>query len=123
MIVGFMSVKLYAMTEKQYEQSEYLISRWWLSLIIGLICICLGFIVLVNPVSSYYTFAIWMGLAILLSGVMGLVQSFSSKNIIVRRGWQIVSSILDIIIGVLLLSNMFLSAMILPLLMTVVKNP
>ena len=53
MIVGFMSVKLYAMTEKQYEQSEYLISRWWLSLIIGLICICLGFIVLVNPVSSY----------------------------------------------------------------------
>lgn len=117
MIVGFMSVKLYAMTEKQYEQSEYLISRWWLSLIIGLICICLGFIVLVNPVSSYYTFAIWMGLAILLSGVMGLVQSFSSKNIIVRRGWQIVSSILDIIIGVLLLSNMFLSAMILPLLL------
>ena len=46
MIVGFMSVKLYAMTEKQYEQSEYLISRWWLSLIIGLICICLGFIVI-----------------------------------------------------------------------------
>ena len=103
--------------KKQYEQGEYLINHWWLSLIIGLMCICLGFIVLVNPVSSYYTFAIWMGLAILLSGVMGLVQSFTSRNIIVRRGWQIVASVLDIIIGALLLSNMFLSAMVLPLLL------
>ena len=105
------------MMEKQYEQSENLINRWWLSLIVGLMCICLGFVVLVYPVSSYYTFAIWMGLAILLSGVMGLVQSFSSQNIIVRRGWQIIASVLDIIIGILLLSNMFLSAMVLPLLL------
>ena len=105
------------MAGKQYEQSEYLINRWWLSLIIGLMCVCLGFVVLVNPVSSYYTFAIWMGLAIFLSGVMGLVQSFTSRNIIVRRGWQIVASVLDIIIGVMLLSNMFLSAMVLPLLL------
>ena len=43
--------------------------------------------------------------------------SYFLYNIIIRRGWQIVSSILDIIIGVLLLSNMFLSAMILPLLL------
>ena len=105
------------MTEKQFEQSEYVISRWWLSLIVGLMCISLGIIVLAYPVSSYYTFAIWMGLAIFISGLMGLVQSFTSKSIVVRRGWQILASVLDIIIGVILLSNMFLSAMVLPLLL------
>ena len=105
------------MTKKQYEQSEYLINRWWLSLIIGIMCVCLGFVVLANPESSYYAFAVWMGVAILLSGVMGLVQSFTSQNRIVRRGWLIAASVLDIIIGVMLLSNMFLSAMVLPLLL------
>ncbi|MBR5853484.1 MAG: DUF308 domain-containing protein [Alistipes sp.] len=105
------------MTEQQYEQSEYLINRWWLSLLIGIMAIAIGFLVLVNPVGSYYTFALWMGLAILLSGVMGLVQSLTSQNYFVRRGWLVLASVADIIIGIILLFNSLLAEMTLPLLL------
>ena len=105
------------MTERQYEQSEYLINRWWLSLLIGIMAIAIGFLVLVNPVGSYYTFALWMGLAILLSGVMGLVQSLTSQNYFVRRGWLVLASVADIIIGIILLFNSLLAEMTLPLLL------
>lgn len=105
------------MTEKQYEQSEYLIDRWWLSLLIGIMSIAIGFLVLVNPVGSYYTFALWMGLVILISGIMGLVQSLTSQNYFVRRGWLVLASIADIFIGIILLFNSLLAEMILPLLL------
>lgn len=105
------------MTERQYEQSEYLINRWWLSLLIGIMAIAIGFLVLVNPVGSYYTFALWMGLAILLSGVMGLVQSLTSQNYFVRRGWLVLASVADIFIGIILLFNSLLAEMTLPLLL------
>ena len=105
------------MTERQYEQSEYLINRWWLSLLIGIMAIAIGFIVLVNPVGSYYTFALWMGLAILLSGIMGLLQSLTSQNYFVRRGWLVLASVADIFIGIILLFNSLLAEMILPLLL------
>lgn len=105
------------MTERQYEQSEYLINRWWLSLLIGIMAIAIGFIVLVNPVGSYYTFALWMGLSILLSGIMSLLQSLTSQNYFVRRGWLVLASVADIFIGIILLFNSLLAEMILPLLL------
>lgn len=112
-----MSKNIFIMTERQYEQSEYLINRWWLSLLIGIMAIAIGFIVLVNPVGSYYTFALWMGLAILLSGIMGLLQSLTSQNYFVRRGWLVLASVADIFIGIILLFNSLLAEMILPLLL------
>ena len=112
-----MSKNIFIMTERQYEQSEYLINRWWLSLLIGIMAIAIGFIVLVNPVGSYYTFALWMGLAILLSGIMSLLQSLTSQNYFVRRGWLVLASVADIFIGIILLFNSLLAEMILPLLL------
>ena len=112
-----MSKNIFIMTERQYEQSEYLINRWWLSLLIGIMAIAIGFIVLVNPVGSYYTFALWMGLAILLSGIMGLLQSLTSQNYFVRRGWLVLASVADIFIGIILLFNSLLAEMTLPLLL------
>ena len=112
-----MSKNILIMTERQYEQSEYLINRWWLSLLIGIMAIAIGFIVLVNPVGSYYTFALWMGLAILLSGIMSLLQSLTSQNYFVRRGWLVLASVADIFIGIILLFNSLLAEMILPLLL------
>lgn len=100
-----------------YTKTEYLIKHWWLSLLTGGIAIAIGFIVLVNPSTSYYTFALWLGIAILLSGIMGLMQSLTSHNYFVRRGWLIVADVMDIIIGIILLFNTLLSEVILPILL------
>lgn len=105
------------MTTKDYEKTEYLIKRWWLSLLVGLISLIIGFIILVNPVTSYYIFAIWLGAGILLSGLFGLIQSISSKNYFVRRGWLVVANIADIIIGLILLFNAIISEIFMPTLL------
>lgn len=96
------------------DYSEQLIGRWWLSIIVGLVAIAAGFIVLINPVASYFTIAIWLGVAVLCSGVMGLVQCFTSTSGIVRNGWVILAAIADIIVGILLLFNVLLTASVLP---------
>ena len=105
------------MMNNNYEKTEYLIGRWWLSLLVGIAAIIVGFIILVNPAISYYVFALWLGIAILLSGIMGLAQSLDSKNYFVHRGWLIAAAVADIIIGIILMFNTLLSAMILPILL------
>lgn len=100
-----------------FERCEQLIKHWWLSLIIGLAMLAMGLVVLVNPSASYMTFALWLGVLVALSGVVGIVQGVSSKNYFVRRGWLIVASIADIIIGILLMFNIALSAALLPVLL------
>lgn len=102
-----------------FERCEQLIKHWWLSLIIGLAMLAMGLVVLVNPSASYMTFALWLGVLVALSGVVGIVQGMSSKNYFVRRGWLIVASIADIIIGILLMFNIALSAALLPVLLGV----
>ena len=105
------------MTSEKYAKTEYLISRWWLSLIVGLAMTAMGIIILVYPTISYYTFAVWLGIAILLSGALGLAESLSSQNLFVRRGWLIIASVADILIGIVLMSNILLSEAILPLIL------
>ncbi|MBO5732984.1 MAG: DUF308 domain-containing protein [Alistipes sp.] len=101
------------------ERYEHLIGHWWLSLIVGLMAIALGFIVLVNPVASYLSIAIWLGIMVFVSGIVGLWQSFTSNNHFVHRGWVIVASIADIFIGIALMLNILLSASLLPVLLGV----
>ena len=105
------------MTTENYAKTEYLIDRWWLSLIVGIASTALGFIILVQPAASYYTLAVWMGIVILLSGIMGLMQSLTSHNYFVRRGWLILASIADIIIGLILLFNTLVAEYMMPIIL------
>ena len=105
------------MTNKDYEKTEYLIRRWWLSLIVGIVAIAIGFIILVNPVTSYYIFAIWLGAGIFVSGLFGLMQNISSKNYFVRRGWLIAANIADVVIGLILMFNAIISEVFMPTLL------
>lgn len=97
------------------EQREHLVGSWWLSIIVGVVAVVIGFIVMVNPTHSYFTFSLWLGLAMVIAGIFGLVQSLTSHNYFVRRGWIIAASILDIIIGFVLMFNIILSALMLPI--------
>ena len=105
------------MKNKDYEKTEYLIKRWWLSLLVGIIAVVVGFIILVNPVTSYYIFGIWLGTAIFVSGIFGLIQSINSKNYFVRRGWLIVANIADIVIGLILMFNAIIAEIFMPTLL------
>ena len=60
------------------KTSEQPIGRWWLSIIVGLVAIAAGVIVFINPVASYLAIALWLGVAVFLSGIFNLVQCFST---------------------------------------------
>lgn len=101
--------------DRDYEKTEYLIGRWWLVLLTGLLSTVIGVIVLLNPTTSYFTFSVWLGIVVFVSGVFSLAVSLSSRNYFVRRGWVIAGSIIDIIVGVILMFNIALSEMVLPI--------
>lgn len=100
-----------------YAKTERLIKHWWLSLVVGLAAVAVGFIVLVHPAASYYTFAVWLGVVVFISGIAGLVQSFGTKNYFVRRGWLMLAAVADIIIGLMLMFNSLFSAVVMPILL------
>ena len=98
------------------KTSEQPIGRWWLSIIVGLVAIAAGIIVFINPVASYFAVAMWLGVAVLLSGIFNLVQCFSTDNSFVRNVWVVIAAIIDIIIGVALMFNTLFTAIMLPIL-------
>jgi uncharacterized membrane protein HdeD (DUF308 family) len=107
------------MKNEYLEARERLIRHWWLSLIGGVVVIAIGFIVMVNPATSYYAIAAWLGFAVMLSGILNLMQSLSSANGYVHNGWLILASVVDVIIGIVLIFNTLLSAFALPIILGV----
>lgn len=104
------------MKNRNTQSSEQPIGRWWLSIIVGLVSIAAGVIVFINPVASYLAVAIWLGVAIFLSGIFNLVQCFSTDNSFVRNVWVVIAAIIDIIIGVALMFNTLFAVVMLPIL-------
>jgi uncharacterized membrane protein HdeD (DUF308 family) len=102
------------MKESIYEKDERMISQWWLAALVGIISLSIGFIVLVNPIVSYITAAVWLGVGIFISGIVGLVLSIASSNVVVRRGWAIFASIIDILLGIMLMFNILFTVEVLP---------
>ena len=103
--------------ENNYSKtSEQPIGRWWLSIIVGLVAIAAGVIVFINPVASYLAIALWLGVAVFLSGIFNLVQCFSTNNSFVRNIWVVIAAIIDIIIGVALMFNTLFTVVMLPIL-------
>lgn len=109
------AIKEIIMKESIYEKDESMISQWWLAALVGVVTLGIGFIVLVNPIVSYLTAAVWLGVAIFVSGLIGLVLSISSSNVVVRRGWAIFASIVDIILGIILMFNLLFTISVLPI--------
>lgn len=101
------------------ERSEHLIGSWWMSILVGIVAVVIGFIVMINPTQSYFTFTLWLGLVMVITGIIGMAQSLSSHNYFVRRGWIVFAYLLDIFIGIVLMSNLVLSAFMLPVILGV----
>ena len=104
------------MKEDIIDRIEQPVKHWWLSTLVGIIALAIGVIVLINPVESYFAMAMWLGVVILLTGILSLVEALTTRNYFVRRGWVVVAAICDMIIGVVLMFNAMLSVAILPVL-------
>ncbi len=97
---------------KRIKQS---VKHWYLHLIIGLIFIAVGIWVFASPVKSYTALTIVFSISFLVSGIMEIVFATSNRKVLENWGWTLALGIFTALVGVMLLSNLAISALTLAL--------
>ncbi|WP_051292791.1 HdeD family acid-resistance protein [Olivibacter sitiensis] len=90
------------------------VSNWWLFLVIGILLLLASFYTLSNPVASYLGLAVFFGSFIFINGILRVSFAIGNSNNIPSWGWTLVAGILDIILGLILLSYPVISMQVLP---------
>lgn len=89
--------------------------NWWLSILIGIVYIVLGVWVFRTPLASYISLSIIFSVFIFISGILEIIFSISNIKKTENWAWYLVGGILDLIMGVLLISHPVMTMTILPL--------
>jgi len=87
-------------------------SLWRLA--IGVIMVLLGLYVWFNPVTSLVALALYIGIAFIVVGAGYIVSSFSYES-----GWELFVGLLDVLVGIVLVSNLGITAASLPVILAV----
>ncbi len=87
---------------------------WWLAIIKGVLLMLLALYVFRHPVDAIVGIALYVGITLLMTGVLEMVASLSAKDIVPKWGWGLFGGIMDFVFGIILLSNPVLSAATLP---------
>lgn len=93
------------------------VRHWWLYMLCGILCFAAGIAVFIFPMESYMTMGLLFGILMLLVGTTQLVVASSSGNYLTMRGYVIVGGILDVILGVFLCVNPYVSMVLMPVLL------
>lgn len=91
------------------EQFKSLTKYWWGVLILGLAVVTVGIYVLASPAESLWGLGIVFAILMLVSGVFSLVVAFT-ENYLPGRGWIAVEGAIEIVLGILLLTNVTLTS-------------
>ncbi|KAA9325652.1 HdeD family acid-resistance protein [Adhaeribacter soli] len=87
---------------------------WYLQLILGIFLILVGIWVFMTPLASYVTLAIFFAFAFLITGVLEIIYAVSNRKESENWGWSLVAGIIDLVIGILLISRPQMSMIVLP---------
>ena len=105
--------------ENILQKASRAIRHWWLYLLCCLLCVAAGITVFVFPLESYVTLGLLFGILMLIIGVSQLIVASASGNYLAMRGYVIVGSILDIVLGIFLCINPAVSMILMPVLLGV----
>ena len=90
--------------------------NWWLVLIKGIILIILAFVVFRHPVGTLVGITFYIGMGLLLTGIVLIIAAVAARNDIENWGWRLAEGILDALIGIMLLANPGITAAVIPFL-------
>lgn len=94
------------------------IRYWWVELLLGVLAIAMGIVILMHPKISFLTISILFGLGILVSGILDLIVA-ASMHRQAGKGWTIATGVIEILLGVLLISVPAVSLNIIPMLLAI----
>ena len=90
------------------------LTNWYLFLIKGILLILLAILILMSPGGALLAWALYIGIGLILAGIVIIILGFSAKGVIDNWGWRVFEGVIDIFIGFLLLSNPAVTAAVLP---------
>lgn len=89
-------------------------SYWWSMLILGLLIVVGGFWIMYQPVIGYAAIALLFGWSLFVGGIFQVVISTTITKEIQGWGWWLAGGILDVLIGLILVTNLVLTETALP---------
>ena len=87
------------------ESSKQAVRYWWLLLLVGIALFVIGMLTFVFPARSYVGMSMLFGWVILLAGILEVVISTANRHFITGRGWMLAGGIIQIVLGVILISS------------------
>jgi len=91
------------------------LKNWWILVVLGVLLIAASVMVFMTPVESYITLAWFFSILVLVNGFASLFFCINNWSYLEGRGWYLLSSILEIFIGIALVTYPEISLNILPL--------
>ena len=88
--------------------------HWWMTLIKGVVLIVLAFIVFRHPIATLVGLAVYIGVTLLITGILLIISSLSLRKYDDQWGWQLAEGIMDLLFGIVLISNPGITAAIFP---------
>ncbi|WP_029905053.1 HdeD family acid-resistance protein [Prevotella sp. 10(H)] len=77
---------------------------WWLSLLIGIFALIMGIWSLVTPDTTLVALTVFFIAAFFISGIIDIIYAVANRKTSSNWGWPLAGGIIDIILGVLLIS-------------------
>ena len=91
----------------------------WTLITTGVIFIILGVLSLFYPLSSLLSLAFFIGIGFIIAGINHLVPYFTLRGDPLRPGWLLPQGIIDILLGVVMLMNIGVTALMIPIMLGV----
>jgi len=96
------------------KRTKNVTKHWYLSLILGILFICVGIWVLRTPLESYLTLSILFSVTVFISGISEIIYSVANRKGMENWGWILAGGIIDLLLGIWLISSPLLSIAVLP---------
>ncbi|HSF88711.1 MAG TPA: DUF308 domain-containing protein [Saprospiraceae bacterium] len=87
---------------------KLLVRKWWVVLLQGMVMLLLSFYIFRNPATVLTSLSIWLGLLVMISGVIGFFSSFGNDKS-EPKGFLILWSLVAMVFGFLLLTNILVT--------------
>ncbi len=101
--------------ETIFDEIQESVKNWWLSLILGIIFVGVGICLMFAPLDSYIALSIIFSITILISGIFEILFAVTNRHVS-SWGWYLAGGIIDILIGIYLISFPMVSMEIIPFL-------
>lgn len=96
------------------EEVKSTVKNWWVSLIVGIMFIGVSLLLMFQPMLAYGALVIVFSVCMFIGGILEVVFSASNRHVLSGWGWYLACGIIDIILGIFLMSFPGMTAVLLP---------